>query len=151
MAAAQLDPPHGIAHRELVVNVLLADESRVDSAEISLLIDVPAAEVVATRLGEREIKFELADAEAKGIPRQLHEAPNIDEFQVRISEAARRVVSTDADVVVNPERDVAAEIPRCKDTEQAGREIRSRNKRRNRSWWIKSIEVAAVLARQLEE
>ena len=49
--------------------------------------------------------------------RQLDQAAEIDELEITIAESAVRIRATDTDVIVNPECNVTAEVPRGEDAE----------------------------------
>ena len=69
---------------------------------------------------------------AERIRRQFQKPADVDELQVAVAQSAGAVVAGDADVVIHPERDIAAEIARREDAEQAGFKIGSRNELRHR-------------------
>src|ERR1039457_2928393 len=76
--------------------------------------------------------------------RQLHQPADVDEFQVSLSQAAIGVRPAHADVVVYPEGDIAAEISRRENTEEARLKIGGRDKWRYRSRRRQLRKVGAV-------
>src|ERR1700730_15344332 len=50
-------------------------------AEVRLIVNVPPAQVPAARRAEGQVEFELPDAHAQGVGRQLEEAADIDKLQ----------------------------------------------------------------------
>ena len=77
-------------------------------------------------------------------------AADIDELQVPVAEAARAVVTGDADVVVDPERDVAAEVAGGEDAKQPGFKVRQWNEGRNCVRRRQRIEARPAAAGELE-
>ena len=122
MAAAEFEADHGGGEGESVVDVLCWADA-VLHADIGLIEDVPAAEVPGTGLADGEVEFELAYAEIDGVGWELDEAAEVVEFEPRIAESSVGVCTGDADVVVNPEGDSAAEVAGGEDAEESRLEV----------------------------
>src|SRR5271169_3100842 len=83
--------------------------------------------------------------------RQLgHQPPDIYKLEVRLAQSAVGVRPAHANVVIDPERDVAAEIASGKDAEESGLEIGGWDIGRNRPGRRQSIELITVAAGVLE-
>src|SRR5690348_16716932 len=109
MTSAELNPVHRVGHGELIVNVVLY-EGRILGADIGLVPDVPAADVVVARLAEGKIKFKAANTQTECVLRKFSNTAEINELQIAVPEAPRSIITGDADVFIHPESDVAAEI-----------------------------------------
>src|ERR1700674_2260934 len=109
MSSAQLDALRRIREHELVRDILLVGE-RIDHTNIALQVNVIGTEIDASGLGERQIQLELAGAESESIGWEMEVAPDVHELQVPIAQPARRVASANADIVVDPECYVAAQV-----------------------------------------
>src|SRR4029077_15831218 len=94
---------------------------------VSFLINVVRAQVYAAGAGEGEIQLELPSADAERVLGQFKQPAEIDEFQIPATEAAGAVIAADADVVVHPKSNVAAEVPSHEDAEEASLEIAAWN------------------------
>ncbi len=149
MATGELHPLRGVRQGKPIVHVLLREQG-VHGADIGLGVDVVRADVVTARLGEGQVELELAHPEGKRVFGQVHEAPDVDELQVAVAQPAVGVGAGDADVVVHPEGNVAAEIARRKDAEETGLEVGAGNKTRSRRGDASAGEVAAIRANHLE-
>ena len=117
----------------MIVHVLQA------GADIRLRIDVVAAKIDRASLGKGQVQFELTEPDAKRVGWQLEKTPHINEFQIAVSESAVGIGSRDAEVVIHPEGDIAAEISRHEDTEEARFKVRARNTRRGQGSVIVSV------------
>src|SRR5664279_1783251 len=83
--------------------------------------------------------------------RQLgHQPPDIYELKVGLSQSAVGVGTADADVIINPEGDVAAKVAGGEDAEESGLEIGGWDIGRNRPGRGQSVELITIAAGVLE-
>ena len=102
--AAELHALGRAGESETVVHVLGG------GTEVGLIVNVPTAQVPTACLAEGQVEFKLADAQAQNVGRQFEEAPDIDELQISVTQAAAGAGTANADVVIDPESDVTAKI-----------------------------------------
>jgi hypothetical protein len=145
VAAAELHALGRTGESETVVHVLGG------GTEVGLIVNVPTAQVPTACLAEGQVEFKLADAQAQNVGRQFEEAPDIDELQVSVAQAAAGAGAANADVVIDPESDVTAKISGHKYAKQSRLKVGPWDKRSKLSRGQLQVEVIAILAHDLEE
>src|SRR5882762_10369883 len=130
---------------ETVVHVLSG------GTEVGLIVNVPTAQVPTTRGTEWQVEFKLANAQAQDVGRQFEEAPDIDELQVSVAQSTAGAGAANADVVIDPESDVTAEISGHEYAKQSRLKVGPRDERSKLSLGQLQVEVIAILAHDLEE
>src|SRR5208337_1366958 len=115
--------------------------------DVGLTIDVVSTDVVGASLRKGQIKFKLPDFQREGIGWQFEIAAHVHEPQVGVAQASIGICARDAEIVVNPESDIAAEIPGSEDAEITRLKVRSRNVLPGRP----QVVVVGILTRHLEE
>src|SRR5215469_8267064 len=149
-SSAELHALRSSVHGELVVHELLQGDHGVHRPNVRLRVNVVGTDPDAARLGEGQIELELPDTKVQQMIRKLEKAADVDELEIAVSQAAVRVRSADADVVVDPESDIAAKVAGGKNAEQTGFKISRRDKRRQRACRCQRVKPVFAGAGPLE-
>ena len=91
------------------------------------------------------VEFELADAKFSEYLRQLDQTAYVDELQVASPSLPLAFAPADADIVIHPESDVAAEIARLKDAEKPVSKSAVGTKRRGVPGGQSALEVPTAV------
>src|SRR5437879_7036257 len=137
--AAELYALGRAGEREAVIDILGG------GAKVGLIVNVPPAQVPAARWAEGQIEFELPDAHAQGVLRQLEKAANSNELQISIAQSHISAGTADANVVIPPEGDVTTEISGHEDTEQSRLEVGPGNERSRCARRQLRVEVISII------